>query len=123
MSGNSIVLDTNIIFYLLNGNKEISTILDGLEIYVSVISEIELLGYHGLTDKDKIEIKKFLSDCTIISLNNEIKEISIAAKQISKAKTPDAIVAATAIYLNLPLITADIGFNKIIDLNLILFQL
>jgi predicted nucleic acid-binding protein len=55
-------------------------------------------------------------------LNNEIKAISIAAKQISKAKTPDAIVAATAIYLNLPLITADIGFNKIIDLNLILFQ-
>jgi predicted nucleic acid-binding protein len=29
MSGNSIVLDTNIILYLLTGNKEISTILDG----------------------------------------------------------------------------------------------
>jgi predicted nucleic acid-binding protein len=123
MNGNSIVLDTNIILYLLNGSKEISTILDGLEMYVSVISEIELLGYQGLTIDDKVQIKKFLSDCTIISLNDEVKEISISAKQLAEIKTPDAIVAATAIYINLPLITADKGFEKITDLNLILYKL
>ena len=43
MNGNKIVLDTNIILYLLDGNRELAIILDEMELFVSVISEIELL--------------------------------------------------------------------------------
>jgi len=42
-------------------------------------------------------------------------------QQVS-VKLPDAIVAATAIYLDLPLLTADMGFNKIPHLKLILLE-
>ena len=45
MNGNSIVLDTNIILYLLNGDEQLSSILNGMELFVSVITEIELSSY------------------------------------------------------------------------------
>lgn len=123
MNGNSIVLDTNIILYLLNGDEQLSAILSGMELFVSVISEIELLGYNGIGEDDKLKIKLFLSECSIISLDNEVKELSIKIKQKFKVKTPDAIIASTAIFFNLPLITADKGFEKISDLDLMIYQL
>lgn len=123
MNGNSIVLDTNIILYLLNGDEQLSSMLNGMELFVSVISEIELLGYNGIEENDKLKIKFFLSECSVISLNTEVKELSIKIKQNFKVKTPDAIIASTAIFLNLPLITADKGFDKITDLDLIVYQL
>jgi predicted nucleic acid-binding protein len=123
MNGNSIVLDTNIILYLLNGDEQLSAMLNGMELFVSVISEIELLGYNGIEEDDKLKIKFFLSECSVISLNNEVKELSIKIKQKFKVKTPDAIIASTAIFLNLPLITADKGFDKITDLDLMVYQL
>lgn len=53
MNGNKIVLDTNIVLYLLDGNNELATILDRMELFVSVISEIELLGYQHIDDFEK----------------------------------------------------------------------
>jgi len=38
-------------------------------------------------------------------------------------KLPDAIIAATALYLDLPLLTADKEFSKIPDVKLILLEL
>ena len=59
----------------------------------------------------------------MIALNDIVKDNSILIKQQAKIKTPDAIVAATAQYLNIPLITADRGFDKISHLDLILFKI
>jgi predicted nucleic acid-binding protein len=38
-------------------------------------------------------------------------------------KLPDAIIAATAIWYKIPLITADKGFEKIEELELILLEI
>lgn len=122
MIGNNIVLDTNIVLYLLNGDDELATILDQMQLYVSVITEIELLGYQEISNDDKIKIKYFLSECVIVPLNDKIKNLCIDIKQHSKVKTPDAIVAATSIYNQIPLITSDKGFEKIQDLDLFLYK-
>ena len=122
MIGNSIVLDTNIVLYLLNGDDELASILNQMQLYVSVITEIELLGYKEISNDDKVKIKYFLSECIIVPLNDEIKNLCIAIKQTSKVKTPDAIVAATSIYNQIPLITSDKGFEKIQDLDLFLYK-
>lgn len=102
MIGNSIVLDTNIVLYLLNGDEELKSILNEMQLYISVITEIELLGYQEISSDDKIKIKFFLSECIIVPLNDEIKNLCISIKQTSKVKTPDAIVAATSIYSQIP---------------------
>ena len=122
MIGNSIVLDTKIVLYLLNGDDELASILNKMQLYVSVITEIELLGYHEISLEDKTKIKYFLSECTIVALSEEIKNLCISIKQSSKVKTPDAIVAATSICNQIPLITADRGFEKIQDLDLFLYK-
>lgn len=44
MSGNSLLIDTNIALYLLNGDNTIAELLDGKDVYLSFISELELLG-------------------------------------------------------------------------------
>ena len=123
MNGNKIVLDTNIVLYLLDGNNELATILDRMELFVSVISEIELLGYQHIDDFEKSKVKLFLSECQIIPLNSEIKDICIELKQKHIMKTPDAIVAATSKFLGIPLFSADKGFEKLIELDSIIFNL
>ena len=83
-----------------------------------VISELELLSFHGITSEEENNIRLFLLNCKEISLTDEIKEKTIEIRKKYKTKLPDAIVAASAIVNNLPLITADKGFNQIEELNL-----
>lgn len=73
MNGTSFLIDTNIALYLLGGNKTIAQIVDGSQLYVSFITELELLGYKNITSKEQYNVKLFLKDCTIIDLNDEIK--------------------------------------------------
>lgn len=43
MSGKEILVDTNILLYLLKGNDTLEKILQGKNIYLSFITELELL--------------------------------------------------------------------------------
>jgi len=67
---------------------------------------LELLGYKALLLKNN-RSSKFLNDCIIVDLNEEIKKMAIAIKQKHSVKLPDSIIAATALYLEIPLLTAD----------------
>jgi len=44
MIGNKLFVDTNILIYLLNGDKEITQILEGKQLVISIITELELLA-------------------------------------------------------------------------------
>ena len=122
MSGISIVSDTNPLIYLLNGNLEAAKYLDEKQVWVSVISELELFGKKGLSDFEIDEINHLLDSCFIAEINPQIKQITKNLMQEVSVKLPDAIVAATSIYLDLPLLTADVEFEKINGLKLILLE-
>ena len=51
MTGNKIFVDTNILIYLLNGDLDIAKILDGKDIVISVITELELKSFPKITEK------------------------------------------------------------------------
>src|SRR5580698_8064003 len=121
MNGNSLVVDTNIVLYLLDGDKTLATLLNERHIYLSFITELELLSYAGLSEKDKRQIVVFLTNCHIIDINNRIKEKAILLRQAYGLKLPDCIIGATAIVLDVPFITSDKGFNKTKALNLVLY--
>ena len=123
MSGNSLLIDTNIALYLLNGDTTIAELLNGRDIHVSFITELELLGFQGITKEDALFVKDFLDSCIIVDLNQAIKSITINLKQAYKIKLPDAIIAATSVYMNLPLISADKGFDRIDDLKFIRYEI
>ncbi|MBK8549787.1 MAG: type II toxin-antitoxin system VapC family toxin [Ignavibacteria bacterium] len=123
MNGNRICADTNIILYLLSGKSfVISEMLQGKEVYISFITELELLSYNNTTPEDLGKIKTFLNECIIIDVNSEIKLISIDIRMKYKLKIPDTIILATAKFLNLPLLTADKIFKKVSEYDIILFE-
>jgi predicted nucleic acid-binding protein len=122
MNGNSFLLDTNIILYLLSGEKKIAEVINGRQWNVSFITELELLGYRSIVSSEKERIKKFLDNCIVTDINQEIKEYTIQIRQDTKLPLPDCIIGATAMYLDIPLFTADRDFKKIKSLPLILFE-
>ena len=79
---------------------------------------MEWLSFSGITESEENNIKSLLLDCNEINISDEIKEKTIEIRKKYKTKLPDAIVAASAIVNNIPLITADKGFNQIKELNL-----
>ena len=86
MNGNSVVLDTNIVLYLLSGDQVLSELLYQKKLYPSFISQLELLGFRGITSKQQIEIGKFIKDCVVIDINEEIKQDVISIRKHSKLK-------------------------------------
>lgn len=123
MSGINIVVDTNVLIYLSEGKSNSNLYLDGNLIYLSVISEMELLGHQRISPKEISFYEKLLGECTIIELLRPIKEEAIKLRQSMQIKLPDAIIAATSIYLNAPLLTFDKEFAKIKNLDVIIPEL
>jgi predicted nucleic acid-binding protein len=122
MSGIDFVADTNILLYTLEGHSGIESLLH-YSFAVSVISEIELLGKHEITSEETRIITELLSDCSLIELNNPIKNRAIQLRQKQKIKLPDALIAATAIELQIPLVTADKRLERIEGLNCLIIEL
>jgi predicted nucleic acid-binding protein len=83
---------------------------------------LELLGARYLNNDDRKKIEQFISECTIIDITEGIKEVAIGIRQKYNIKLPDCIIAATALWLNMPLITADQDFKKIDIADLIYFE-
>ncbi len=122
MNGNKLVIDTNIALYLLDGDEILKEYLEDKVFYLSSITELELLGFKGIIETEEIAIEFFLEECSIVDMNRGIKDITIALRRNYKLKLPDAIIAATAIFLGIPLISADGHFDEIEDLVFIKYQ-
>lgn len=122
MNGISIVTDTNPLIYLLNGSEKAAEYLNGKQIWISAISELELFGKKGLTKSEKQEIELLIESCFVAELSSGIKNITKELLQNVNIKLPDAIVAATALYLDMPLLTFDTDFIRVPDLKLFILE-
>lgn len=122
MNGDRILIDTNTAIYLLNGDQTLARLLDQKSIYISFVSELELLGFSGISEENEALILEMIDSCVVIDINNSIKREVIQLRRKYSIKLPDSIIAATAIYFDLPLLTADRGFAKIEELNLMLYE-
>ncbi len=122
MSGSSLLIDTNIALYLLGGDSTLSEVLDDKVVYLSFISELELMSYPGLIKTEEEILNQFISDCIVIDINKEIKIGTIELRRTYRLKLPDAIIAATAGYLRQPIVTADSDFKKIDTIDIIYYE-
>ncbi|MFN8261516.1 MAG: type II toxin-antitoxin system VapC family toxin [Chitinophagales bacterium] len=119
------LLDSNIIIYSVQ--PEFEKILEFLSskedsLSVSIISKIEVLGYNKLTNFDKENFLSFFDKIQSFGVNDEIVNIAIDLKQQQKMSLGDAIIAATAIYKKIPLLTNNTDDFKHIE-NLVLISL
>jgi predicted nucleic acid-binding protein len=110
-----IFLDTNIVLYFLGG-RLVNPLPSG-EYFISVITEIELLCYPSLSLEEETQIIDFLNKITVVDIDNNIKNLTIAFRKQYKLKLPDAIIVATAKYLNAILFTNDVRLANLTEIN------
>ena len=116
MNGTNLLLDTNIIIYYLHGDKTAFNLIANNTIFISVITEMELLSFKNLTKEDEKTINELLSLFTIIALEDSIKSKAIQLRKKYNFKLPDAIIVASAIHLNCSFVSADkklLGIDEI----------
>ena len=116
MNGIKYLADTNAVIYLLGGNTCMKPYLHEW-LAVSVITFMELLSFPGLTNEEEKSIRKFLSLCEILQIDEKVREETIRIRRKYKVKLPDSIIGATAVTQELTLLTADRAFLKIEDLK------
>ena len=122
-----LLLDTSVIIDFQRAKQKQNTWLyqlanQGLELYISVITQTELYAGSGIWEdkKKKKELEIVLSNLTVLSLNSEISQMSGKVRHESGIKITDAIIAATAITNNLSLATFDKkDFPKVKKLKLV----
>lgn len=100
------ILDSNILIYAIQPNYEylIEWILKELP-SVSVISQIEVLGYHKLSSQQKVQFEVLFGNLTILPISATISNRAIALKQQQKMSLGDSLIAATALEYKMPLVT------------------
>ncbi len=102
------LIDTNAVIDYLGGclpakGKEL---MDNIRPAISVITKIELLSGRHIPPTDMEKIKRFISNADVYEvLDDTIVQQTAEIRQKYKTKTPDAIIASTAIVNNLTLIT------------------
>jgi len=115
-----IVIDTNILIYVISGALPADVFPTDKDIICPSIVMIEALGYQNITVSEEKKLRRLiLGQCIIAPLDGDIVEQSINIRQLEKIKTPDAIVAATAIENDAELWTRNVeDFEKIENLKI-----
>ena len=122
MNGNKLLLDTNAVLYVLAGDETLAAFLNGKDLYLSIISELELLSYKKLSPKEHKAISAFLSELKIENITEDVKKNAIQIRKTTNLKLPDCIIAATSMTLNIPLVTSDKQLSNMQGLDIILYE-
>ena len=103
-----ILVDSNIIIYTLQAPyADLRKWMQEQIPVISTITQLEVLGYYGISQTE-IEIAyQYFSFCQIIPVDNAIIQTAIKLRQAKKMSLGDAIIAATALVHKLPLATAN----------------
>lgn len=118
------VFDSNILIYYLNAqlSEDVRLLVrDAVKTgaFISVITRMEILGWSKHTQESLSSAEDLLDNLSEQPLSEEIVKLCIQLRQTSSLKLPDAIIAATALHLGLPLMTRNVkDFKKVPDLEL-----
>jgi predicted nucleic acid-binding protein len=103
-------LDTNAIIYYLDEDPAVVPVLEPIlaqeiAIFVSIVTELELLSHPGLTEEDIAEIAQVLTSMVVFPLESRLAQLAGALRRQYRLKTPDSIVATTALLTHTTLVT------------------
>ncbi len=116
-----ILLDSNIVIYSTKSDyPELWALLSEHALSISEITRIEVFGYHRISVQEKVLLSDFLATPTRFAITEPIIEWAIQLRQQRKIGLGDAIIAATALLHQLPLVTHNTDdFRWIAGLELI----
>jgi len=111
-----ILLDSNTIIYFSSpGFSDHRRQYSTLELAASVVSRIEVLGYHSLAVDKKRDFEEYFDSIVILEITSDVVERAILLRQEKNIGLGDSIIAATALVHDLPLATRNTKDFKWID--------
>ena len=116
------LIDTNVIIDNF-GNKlpqAAKAFLYSLDITVSAVTKIEVLGWLNATQEQLNPLYAFMELATILPIDEAVIDKTVAIRKTKKIALGDAIIAATALVYDFTLITRNTSdFKNIQGLNVI----
>jgi predicted nucleic acid-binding protein len=105
-----VLADSNILIYAIQPEhaKLRQWLLDTLP-KVSIVSRVEILGYHKLQEAEKGALAELLDTLELVYLTPACYEIAIQLRQRRKLTLGDALIAATCLDREYRLATANTG--------------
>jgi len=104
------LLDSNIFIYAIQPEHEqLRKWCMGIEIAISDVTRLEVLGYRQLTERDKQELMNIFSYTNIYEITRNIIDLGITLRQQRKMSVGDAIIAATALKYRRVLATRNVS--------------
>jgi predicted nucleic acid-binding protein len=120
MTNNNIILDTNCLYNFLNGEELEVDLVGDKKIVISEITEMEVQCNPKLNSTERKLLKEFLAGITIIRLNEKLRDFAIKIRLTTRMKLMDSIIAATAQFTNIAVVTCDSNFDSVKTANVIL---
>jgi predicted nucleic acid-binding protein len=111
------LLDTNILILLIN--DELVEPIPESNLGYSIITEIEIFSFSGLSQDDEQLIRTSLDTLSKIPLTSTIAEKAIQLRRKYRLKTPDAIVLASAWGHEAVLLSNDKQLLKVAEVQVI----
>ncbi len=109
----AIFAETNALIRLFGGDFMVLELLNGKTVFISEITEMELLCKPNASKEDKKLIQTLLDDCIIIPFSQEIKRKAIKIRLSTRMKLLDSIIGASAIIAGLSILTNDKDFSRL----------
>ena len=120
------LLDTNVWIDAQAGKADACRVFaqaratQGAWIGFSAVTELEALGYAGLSTADDKALRELLAQFEEVPVLPAVIDEAIRLRRLHKMKTPDAIVAATALLQQAELVTRNTGdFKKVAGLTVL----
>lgn len=100
------LLDSNIIIYAAQPEQvSIRQFIQDNAPAVSIISYVEVLGYHGLTNEAQQFFIEFFEASEVLPITDEIATQAVRLRQQRRMTLGDSLIAGTALTYNSTLIT------------------
>lgn len=115
------LLDSNIIIYAAQADHHsLREFIEEHDPVVSVISYIEVLGFHGLKPEERNFLEQFFAASEQLPLVDPVVRKATELRQVRKMGLGDSIIAATALVHRMPLVTHNSAdFRWIAELDVI----
>jgi len=94
--------------------------VQGAWVGFSAITRLEVLGYSGLTTADDKALRELLAEFEEVPVESAVIEEAIRLRKLHRLKSPDAIIAATALLKQAEVVTRNTSdFKKVAGLTVL----
>jgi hypothetical protein len=114
------LVDSNILIYAARPDGErLRSWIPWDDVAVSVVTRIEVLGYHRLSDEERMALEALFDVLDVLPVTTEVAARAIELRRARRMSLGDSIIAATALVEDVSLVTHNVSdFEGIPDLRL-----